>query len=78
MPGRSNPGRKWEQTLEDLGTKTEAEVQRVIRYLNDEVIPDVRRDGSRALRSAAEELLKLAQRMEGRHPPVDPQAASQS
>ena len=56
----------WEQALEDSAVKAEAEVRRVITYLNDEVVPEVRRDGSRALRSAAAELLKLAERMEGR------------
>ena len=56
----------WEQAIEDSAVKAEAEVRRVIAYLNDEVVPEVRRDGSRALRSAAAELTRLAERMEGR------------
>ena len=57
---------QWEQAIEETAAKAEAEVRRVVAYLNDEVVPEVRRDGSRALRAAAGELLKLAERMEGR------------
>ena len=56
----------WERAIEDTAVKAEAEVRRVIRYLNDEVVPEVRRDSSRALRAAADELNKLAERMDGR------------
>ena len=59
---------QWEQAIEDTAVKAETEVRRVIAYLNDEVVPEVRRDGSRALRTAANELVKLAERMEGRRP----------
>jgi hypothetical protein len=38
----------------------------VVTYLNDEVVPDIRRNGSQALRVAAAELQKLAQRMDDR------------
>ena len=31
------------------------------RYIDDEVVPDVRRNGSTALRAAADRLAKLAQ-----------------
>jgi hypothetical protein len=37
-----------------------------VAYLNDEIVPDVRRNGSEALRSAAAELNRLAQRMDDR------------
>ena len=57
---------QWERAIEETAVKAEAEVRRVIAFLNDEVVPDVRRDGSRALRTAAGELVKLAERMEGR------------
>ena len=56
----------WERAVEDTAARAEAEVRRLITYLNDEVVPEVRRDGSRALRSAGEELLRLAEHMEGR------------
>ena len=60
---------KWEQTVREAGARAEAEVRRVITYLNDEVVPEVRRDGSRALRTAAAELARLAERMDGQQGP---------
>lgn len=61
----------WERVLEDSAAKAEAEVRRVIAALNDEVVPEVRRHGSRALRAAAEELTRLAERIERRPEPGD-------
>ena len=55
----------WERAIEDTALKAEAEVRRVIQYLNDEVVPEVRRDGSRALRAMADEMTRLAERIDG-------------
>jgi hypothetical protein len=54
----------WEQQLRDAATRAEEEVRRVVTYINDEVVPDIRRNGSQALRAASAELQKLAQRMD--------------
>ena len=54
----------WEQKLRDVGERVEEDLRWVVRYINDEVVPDVRRNGSAALRAAAIELQKLAQRMD--------------
>jgi hypothetical protein len=59
--------KRWEQQLREAATHVEDDVRRVVTYINDEVVPDIRRNGSQALRAAAEELQKLAQRMEDRH-----------
>ena len=59
-------GRKMDDKMKDTMPKFEAELQRVIRYMNDEVVPEVRREGSDALRSAAEQLRKLAEYIESR------------
>jgi hypothetical protein len=56
--------RPWEQQLREAATRAEEEVRRVVTYINDEVVPEVRRNGSQALRAAAEQMQKLAQRME--------------
>ena len=56
--------RHWEQQLREAATRAEDEVRRVVTYINDEVVPDIRRNGSHALRAAASELQKLAQRMD--------------
>ena len=60
------PKRPWEQRLHEAGTRVEEDLRRFVIYLNDEIVPDVRRNGSEALRSAAAELNRLAQRMDDR------------
>jgi bisphosphoglycerate-dependent phosphoglycerate mutase len=66
MPVDSNqpPPRPWEEKLHEATTRIEDEVRRVVRYLDDEVVPDVRRSSSVALRAAAERLAQLAQRLD--------------
>ncbi len=57
---------QWEERVHTAAAEAEAEVKRLIQYLNDEVVPDVRRHGSAALRTAAEQLDRLAQKMDDR------------
>jgi hypothetical protein len=69
------PKYAWEQRLHEAGARMEEDVRKLIDYFNDEVIPDVRKNGSEALRAAAQELNRLAQRMDeraGRKPPSSP------
>ncbi len=54
----------WEQRLREAAGHVEDDVRRLITYLNDEVVPDVRRNSSEALRAAAVELDRLARRMD--------------
>jgi hypothetical protein len=56
----------WEQQVKDATARAEEELRRVVTYINDEVVPDIRRNGSDALRFAAAEMQKLAQRMDDR------------
>jgi hypothetical protein len=58
------PKRPWEQQLRDAAAHLETDLKNVVKYINDEVVPDVRKNGSEALRSAAAELHRLAQRMD--------------
>jgi hypothetical protein len=58
--------RRWEQQVRDAALRVEEDLRRVVAYINDQVVPDIRRDGSQALRAAAAELQKLAQRMDDR------------
>ncbi len=71
--------RDWESRVREIGSQVEDELRRFSAYLNDEVVPDVRRNSSSALRSAAAELTRLAERMEDRHgaPPPPPAAAGE-
>jgi hypothetical protein len=68
--------RPWEERLHEASRRMEEELRGIIQYLNDEVVPDVRRNGSDALRSAAVELQKLAKKMDdhraGKTPPPPP------
>lgn len=57
-------GRKVEAKFSEKMPRVEEEVKKVIGYLNDEVVPDVRKNSSRALRAAAEQLAKLADRLD--------------
>jgi hypothetical protein len=56
--------RPWERQLKDAAAHLETDLRNVVKYINDEVVPDVRRNGSDALRAAAAELHRLAQRMD--------------
>ncbi len=69
----AKPGASTDATLEarlrGAAGQVEADLKRWIAYFNDEVVPDVRRNGSSALKSAAAELDKLARRMDSHNPP---------
>ena len=72
----------WERRLREAGAHVEDDLRRVIAYLNDEVVPDVRHNGSVALRAAATELGRLAERIENRGsasavPPPPPKPAGE-
>ena len=68
-PGKSGP--EWGPRFEDAGRKLEEaahrleqETEKFLRYLNDEVVPEVRQHSSRGLRRASEELSKFADFLE--------------
>jgi len=62
----SNP---WKQNARDAAARIEQELHRVVTYINDQVIPDIRRDGSVALRAAAEQLQNRRAASETQSPP---------
>jgi len=62
-------GRKLDERVGDLLPRVEEEVKKVITYLNDEVVPQVRQNSSQALRIAAEHLARLAEHLEGKRQP---------
>ena len=57
-------GRKVDETLNKAVPRVEDELKKVIAYLNDEVVPGVRQNSSKALRVAADQLTKLAEHMD--------------
>jgi hypothetical protein len=60
----SPPRRPFEDRVREAAIHMEEDLKRVVAYINDEVVPDVRRNGSRSLREAAAELHRLAERVE--------------
>jgi hypothetical protein len=55
-----NFGRKVDSQFGKVRPRIEDEVKRVITYLNEQVVPQVRQNSSTALRTAAEQLGRLA------------------
>jgi len=73
-----SPKRPWEERLHEAGARFEEDMRDFVRYFNDEVVPDLRKNGSEALRAAARELNRIAQKMDeraGRTPPAPPKDA---
>jgi hypothetical protein len=48
-------------SLEDVGKRVDDEIEKLISYLNNEVVPTVRSGSSRALRTAAQKLADFAE-----------------
>lgn len=59
-PPGSSAGRRFEEVIDRI----EAEVKNAVEYMNDRVVPHVRRDSIAAMRRMAETLGKMADRME--------------
>ena len=62
-------GRKIGRTLGEAERRIEQDLQAVIDYLDNEVVPTVRNESSRSLRVAAEKLTKLADFMDQQRKP---------
>jgi hypothetical protein len=59
--------------LDEAASKIEQEIRSVIQHLNDHVVPKVRTEGTQALRNVAQELQKLADRMDDSKKTAPPQ-----
>jgi regulator of sigma D len=60
-------GKKVDERFNQVKPRVEEELKKVIDYLNDQVVPQLRQDSSHALRAAADRLRKLAERLDDRH-----------
>ncbi len=70
-PGQSGVGRRLEEAMELI----EMELRHAIAYVNDNLVPQVRKESITAMRSTAETLRNLADRIErSSPPPKDPNA----
>lgn len=61
-----NLGRKLDEQFGGFSGRMEDDVRKVISYLNDRVVPEVRENSGKALRIAAEQLSRLADHLESR------------
>ena len=68
MAEQGNQDKPWEERLNEASARFEAELHRVVRYIDTEVVPEVRKHGSAGFRAAATQLQKLAERMEDNKP----------
>jgi hypothetical protein len=57
-------GKKVDQRLNQAMPRVEEELKKVIAYLNDQVVPQLRQDSAQALHAAADQLRKLAQQLD--------------
>jgi hypothetical protein len=55
------------KTINEAAERLEKEIPEFIKYLNDEVVPSVRKGSTKALRAASEKLTAFADYME-KHP----------
>ncbi len=60
----SDTNRPLEDRLRGAGERIEEELRRAVRYIDEEVVPEVRRNSSVALRAAAQRLAKLAEQID--------------
>ena len=58
--------------LDEAAFRIEQEIKGVVQHLNDHVVPKLRTEGTHALRNMAEELRKLADRMDDTKKPHPP------
>jgi glutamyl-tRNA reductase len=61
-------GARFSQTVHDAADRVEKEIPEFIKYLNDEVVPTVRQQSTKALRTASQKLAEFADYMEQHKP----------
>ncbi len=57
-------GEKLDDMLGDTTARIEEEAQLLIKYINDELVPEIRQHSTKALRIAADKLAKAADHMD--------------
>ena len=60
-------GKKVDERFNQVKPRVEEELKRLIDYLNDQVVPQLRQGSSDGLRAAADRLRKLAEQLDDRH-----------
>jgi hypothetical protein len=60
-------GKKVDERFNQVKPRVEEELKKLIDYLNDQVVPQLRQGSSDGLRAAADRLHKLAEQLDDRH-----------
>lgn len=60
-PPSSSHSKRVNDTIGEAANRLERETENFIRYINDEVVPEVRRHSSHGLRTAADKLRDFAE-----------------
>jgi len=50
--------------LDEAASKIEQEIKGVMKHMNEQIVPKIRTEGTQALRNMAQELRRLADRMD--------------
>ena len=66
-PAGSPRGEGVNRKIEEAARTLEQETENFIRYINNEVVPEVRQHSSRGLRTAAEKLREFAEYLDKRN-----------
>lgn len=59
-------------SFENVGRRMDEEIEKLISYINDDVVPSVRSHSTRALRIAAERLARFADYMDQKQSSPEP------
>jgi hypothetical protein len=59
-------GKKVDERFNQVRPRVEEELRKVIDYLNDQIVPQLRQDSAQGLRAAADRLGKLAEQLDDR------------
>jgi hypothetical protein len=61
-------GKKVDERFGSAMPRVEEELKKVIAFLNDQVVPQLRQESAQALHAAADQLRKLAEQLDGPGP----------
>ncbi len=65
-------------SFENMGRRMDEEIEKLISYINDDVVPSVRSHSTRALRIAAERLSRFADYMDQKQSATEPTRNNES
>lgn len=71
-PQNPNPRRAWEARLSEAAARVEQELRSMLKTIDDEVVPEVRKQGASALRTLSTRMQQMAQHLDDSVPASGP------